>query len=107
MLQYPYNDLQIAADAAAADPPQYAATAETPFERTSVRCVGASCFVLLSTLVFVCAVHAAPLGWVSDAPAFARSLLWLSVAHHTDQYKEHFATYPPPPPQFGDGRGNF
>jgi hypothetical protein len=110
MPRYQYNDLETAAEAEypnSAAAPDYDATNETSFERTAVRCVGASCFVLLSTLAFVWAVHAAPLGWVSDAPSFARSLLWRSLAHHTDQYRDHFGNYPPPPPQFGDGRGNF
>lgn len=87
-------------------PGTFETTQESELERTSVRCVGASCFVVLAFLLFTWLVHAVPLGWVSEAPAFARSLLFLSVSHNTPEWREHFATFPPPPPQFLDGRGN-
>lgn len=104
MSSYSYDDVENADNEAL---PEFEETQETQLERTSVRCVGATCFVLWSVLVFSWAVYAAPLSWVSDAPRFARSLLYLSVAHHTDQWKEHVDALPPPPPSFGDGRGNF
>lgn len=87
-------------------PGTFETTQESDLERTSLRCVGASCFVVIAFVAFTSAIHAIPLGWVSEAPAFARSLLFLSVSHQTDEWAEHFATLPPPPPQFLDGSGN-
>ena len=81
-------------------------TRESELERTTVRCVGAGCFLLLALLTFTWVVHAVPLGWVSEAPAFARNLLHLSVAYNMPEWAQHFETFPPPPPRFLDGSGN-
>lgn len=110
MSSYSYSDMKEGEDPenSAKEPlPVYEETQETQLERNSCKCLGGSCFVVLAVLVFTWSVHAAPLSWVSDAPAFARSLLLLSVAHHTDEWKDHVDSLPPPPPSFGDGRGNF
>lgn len=94
-------------EAASADPPvKFEATQESTLERSSVRCLGASCFVVWAVLVFTWVVYAVPLSWVSEAPAFARSLLWLSVGHLTPEWAEHYNALPPPPPQFLDGSGH-
>lgn len=51
--------------------------------------------------------HAFPIMGTTDTPQFARSLLWSSIAHHTDAWKDAYYAYPPPPPTFGDGLGNY
>lgn len=106
---YTYTDVERANQSARSTKlPDYDDTQESDLERTSVKCIGAACFVLWSVLVFSWVVYAVPISWISDAPAFARSMLYLSVAHHTDQYRDYYGQSPPsPPPQFGDGRGNF
>jgi hypothetical protein len=105
-----YEDVEEALgreEAAGRDPPpKFASTQESELERGCVRCVGASCFVVFAFLTFTWIIHSIPLSWVSEAPAFARSLLWLSVAHNTPEWAEHYGALPPPPPQFLDGQGN-
>ncbi len=35
------------------------------------------------------------------APAFSKSLIWISMAHHTEPWQEHWRrSAPPPPPNF-------
>ena len=80
---------------------------ETECETTSVRCCGALCCVLLGLFSLAWIVHAIPVSTVTDIPPFARSMIWMSLAHHTDAWRDAQGAYPPPPPQFGDGAGNF
>lgn len=80
---------------------------ETPFETTTVRCCGGFCCVFLSMLVLAWTVHAIPVATITDIPPFARSALWMSLAHHTDPWKQLQGGVSPPPPSFGDGIGNF
>jgi len=87
--------------------PWYETYAETPVETAVVRCCGACCCVLLGICVVAWVVHAVPVSTITDIPSFARSALWMSIAHHTDAWNEMKNSFPPPPPQFGDGRGNF
>lgn len=84
--------------------PQYN---ETAFETTTVRCCGGVCCVFLSLLTLAWIVHAIPVSTITDIPPFARSALWMSLAHHTDPWKELQDNFSPPPPSFGDGLGNF
>ena len=104
--KYDDSDETLGMQEAEEPPPAYGVTQESELERTSVRCIGASCFVLFAILTFTWVIHSVPLSWVSEAPEFARSLLWLSVSHNTPEWAEHFGTLPPPPPQFLDGGGN-
>ena len=35
------------------------------------------------------------------APAFSKTLMWMSIAHHTEPWQEHWdRSAPPPPPDF-------
>ena len=76
---------------------------ETDCQRNTVRCCGSSCFVILGLLTIAWVFHAIPVATVTDAPAFARSLIWMSIAHHT--WADNPAP-PPPPLMFLDGNGN-
>lgn len=93
---------------------------ETSCQRTTARCCGAGCCVFLGLLTLSWIVHSIP--WAdAEAPAFARSLIWMSIAHHTEQWKswcrtnpeclaanyQYLGVEPNPTPQFGDGNGNF
>lgn len=80
---------------------------ESEWETTTVRCCGAFACVLLGTLVLSWIVHAIPISTVTDIPPFARSMIWMSIAHHTDAWKAQQGSISPPPPAFGDGLGNF
>ena len=76
---------------------------ETNCQRNTVRCCGSSCFVILGLLLMAWIFHAIPVVTVTDVPAFARSLIWSSIAHHT--WTDALAP-PPPPLRFLDGNGN-
>ena len=67
-----------------------------------VRGCGACCFVLVGLLALTWVFNALPVAGVQNAPPFARSVLWISVAHHTHSWEDWYAkhTPPPPPPTF-------
>ena len=74
---------------------------ETACERETARCGGATLVVLGGVLALTWAVHALPFASIDDAPPFARSLLWMSVAHHTESWHAwRDARTPPPAPPF-------
>ena len=74
---------------------------------TTVRCCGAFCCVLMGVLSLSWIVHAIPVATISDIPSFARSVIWMSIAHHTDAWRAQQGVVSPPPPMFGDGQGHF
>ena len=80
---------------------------EAEWETTTVRCCGAFCCVLLGVFALSWVVHAIPISTVNDIPPFARSMIWMSIAHHTDPWQRMQGSVSPPPPVFGDGLGNF
>ena len=80
---------------------------ETDCERSIVKGSGAFCCVFLGLCILSWIVHAIPVNTITDIPPFANSLLYSSISHHTDAWKEAQNTVSPPPPLFGDGRGNF
>jgi hypothetical protein len=80
---------------------------ETDRERSCVKGCGVFWCLFLGMCVLSWIVHAIPVQTISDIPPFANSLLYLSIAHHTDQWKEAQNSVSPPPPMFGDGQGNF
>lgn len=80
---------------------------ESECETTAVRSCGACCCVLLGVLILSWVVHAIPVSTVTDIPPFARSMIWMSIAHHTEPWQAAKQGHSPPPPAFGDGLGNF
>jgi hypothetical protein len=80
---------------------------ETDCERSTVNACGNLCFVFLGLCALSWFVHAIPVQTITDNPPFANSLLYLSIAHHTDQWQDAQNSVSPPPPSFGDGKGNF
>lgn len=80
---------------------------ETSCETTTVRCCGSCCCVLLGVVLLSWIVNSIHITTITDIPSFARSAIWVSIAHHTDSWKEYQGNLPPPPPEFGDGAGNF
>jgi len=74
---------------------------------TTVRCCGAFCCVLMGVFALSWIVHAIPVATISDIPSFARSVIWMSIAHHTDAWRAQQGVVSPPPPMFGDGQGHF
>jgi hypothetical protein len=103
-----FDDLETADGGAASEyAPELDGYQESDFETTAVRCCGACCMVFLGVVALSWIVHAIPVSTVSDIPAFARSMIWMSIAHHTDAWKISMGQVSPPPPAFGDGLGHF
>ena len=80
---------------------------ESEYETTVVRCCGGGVCVLLGVLTLTWIIHAIPVATITDIPPFARSMLWMSLAHHTDAWRQSQGALSPPPPAFGDGLGHF
>ena len=80
---------------------------ETDCERSTVKACGNLCCVFLGLCALSWFVHAIPVQTITDNPPFANSLLYLSIAHHTNQWQDAQNSVSPPPPSFGDGKGNF
>ena len=100
-----YDDEEAELGGSSANVPE--AYYEAEWETTTVRCCGACCCVFLGVLVLSWIIHAIPVSTVTDIPPFARSMIWMSIAHHTDAWKAQQGSISPPPPAFGDGLGNF
>lgn len=80
---------------------------ETECETQTVRYTGSVIWIILGLCAVSWVFHIFPVMGTTDTPAFARSLIWASIAHHTDAWKGSMGSLPPPPPSFGDGGGNF
>ena len=80
---------------------------ESECETLTVRYTGMFIWLVLSLSALSILVHSWPLMGTTDTPRFARSLIWASIAHHTDVYQDAQNALPPPPPSFGDGADNF
>ena len=74
---------------------------ESRYGQCCLRCCGGACWLLLGLCIVAWVAHSIPVGGVADAPAFSKSLLWRSIAHHTDTWQDWAtATTPPPPPEW-------
>tara|TARA_B100001094_G_C17624866_1_gene527600 strand:+ start:141 stop:443 length:303 start_codon:yes stop_codon:yes gene_type:complete len=66
-----------------------------------VTCAGSLACSCLCVVVFLIIFSWVPVAGLSDAPSYAQTLLYLSVAHHFDDVQEYLArASPPPPPAF-------
>lgn len=65
-----------------------------------VRFLGACCWVFTGILAFVVVVSYIPVSGVTEAPAYARSLLYMSLGYHFDDVQEALRNISPPPPSF-------
>ena len=103
-----FEDLELADGGAASyDAPAAEGYQETDFETTTVRCCGAVCCIITGVFALSWYIHAIPVATISDIPSFARSMIWMSIAHHTDAWRAQQGLVSPPPPMFGDGQGHF
>ncbi len=73
---------------------------ESRYGQCCLRCCGGACWVLLGLCIVAWVAHSIPVGGVADAPAFSKTLLWMSIAHHTDTWQTWQASTPPPPPNW-------
>ena len=73
---------------------------EDPVTIARVSSIGACCWVFLGVLGFTILVAYIPISGVSDVPAYARTFLYMSVAHHFDDVQSYRSSIAPPPPSF-------
>jgi hypothetical protein len=73
---------------------------EIPERVACVRSTGSCAFVCLGFLFLVLLLSYVPVSGVTDAPAYARTLLYLSTAHLFPEVKEVLRSISPPPPSF-------
>lgn len=66
----------------------------------AVKTCGACAWVFLGFVAFTVFVSYFPVSGVTEAPAYAKTLLYLSVAHHFDDVKDALGDVSPPPPSF-------
>ena len=68
-----------------------------------LRCCGNTCWVVFGLCVVAWVANGIAIqggSSLSGAPAFSKTLLWRSLAHHTDRWDEWQQSIPPPPPEF-------
>ena len=75
---------------------------ERGYERACANACGACLCVVVGLLTVTWVFNAFELSSVADAPPFARTLLWLPLAHHTNAWDDwrRANQSPPPPPDF-------
>ena len=78
--------------------PQYT---ESKNFQSCAKCCGCSMWLFFGFCTIAWIFHAIRVpGAPSDAPPFSKTLIWLSIAHHTDAWQEWQESLPPPPPSF-------
>lgn len=73
---------------------------EDPVQIERVSSLGACCCVFLGLLCFVVLMSYIPISGVSDVPAYARTFLYMSTAHHFEDVQSYRSSIAPPPPSF-------
>jgi hypothetical protein len=78
------------------------ADGDARWEEEAARAAGACAWVGLGLLAFAAVVGYWPVAGVTDAPAYARTLLYMSVAHQFPDVQPalHAPAAPPQPPWF-------
>lgn len=79
---------------------RYELYTERACETYCVSCCGAFAVLVVGLCVFTYAIDAAHVG--DDGPSFSQTLLWRSLAFHTDAYADYLtrSTPSPAPPRF-------
>ena len=75
---------------------------ENPEVIACVRWSGALCWVMVGFIVFAIMVNNISVTGVSDAPAYAKTLLYTSMGYHFVDVQDYLyrSDPPPPPPNF-------
>ena len=66
----------------------------------AVRACGACAWVFLGFVAFTVFVSYLPVSGVTEAPSYAKTFLYMSLAHHFDDVSEVLGNVSPPPPSF-------
>lgn len=76
---------------------------EGQLAQCGLRCCGAACWVFLGLCLVAWITHAVSVegsSSLANAPAFSKTLIWRSLAHHTDVWDDWERSISPPPPSF-------
>ena len=68
-----------------------------------LRCTGSGCWIVFGLCMVAWITHSISVegtSSISDAPAFSKTLIWRSLAHHTEEWSEWHDSVSPPPPGF-------
>lgn len=73
---------------------------ESPRKVAIVRTVGACAWVLVGLLIFLAVISYWPVSGVTDAPHYARTIIYLSLSNHFPEVQAALGSISPPPPSF-------
>jgi hypothetical protein len=73
---------------------------ESGVQAACVRTTGACCWVFLGLVAFFGIVSYIPISGVTEAPAYARTLIYMSLGYHFDDVQDAIGNVSPPPPSF-------
>jgi len=79
---------------------KYNSYTEDPVQVECVRSLGACLWVILGLIGFWVGIAYIPISGVTEAPAYAKTLLYMSLGHHLTDVQEAIASTSPPPPSF-------
>lgn len=80
--------------------PELGAYTENPVKVAAVQSIGGCCCVLCGLLAFLVCVSYIPVSGVTEVPSYARTLLYMSLAHHMTDVQDAVSSISPPPPSF-------
>ena len=69
-------------------------------DRKIIQCCGGCVWIALGVAAFMVLLTYIPVSGVTTVPAYARSLLYLSVGHHLSEVDVALKRTSPPPPNF-------
>ena len=79
---------------------EFGAYNEDAAQVACVRQTGACCCIFLGLVLFVTIVSYIPVSGVTEAPAYARTFLYMSLGYHFDDVQAMLNDISPPPPSF-------
>jgi hypothetical protein len=73
---------------------------ENEYKIFAVRCIGTSCWVFSGLVVFFFLISNIQISGVTEVPSYAKTLMYLSLAHHMTDVNDAISSVSPPPPLF-------
>ena len=79
---------------------EYSSYTESPVQVECVRSSGACLWVTLGLIGFFVFISYIPISGVTEAPAYAKALLYMSLSHQFTDVQDAMGSISPPPPSF-------
>ena len=79
---------------------EYGSYTEDPARVVCVRVSGACLWVIVGLIGFWAGMSYIPISGVTEAPAYARTLLYMSLGHHLADVQDAMESISPPPHSF-------